>query len=302
MHTEDLRAFFAVVEHGSLTAAARRLEIPKSTLGRRITRLEEELDAQLVLRTPRRTQVTQIGQRLYSGGEPLLSDLDGLRSQLLDRPTAPQGVVRIASPKDVATTMLGALVARLLRDHAKLEVDLVASNASVDMLGDGFDAALRIHFGELPDHTSLKVRRLRPIHVGLFASPHYLEAHGAPRTPTALQRHTLLGMAALSTPWRLHRERDGKTMHAEGNVRFRSNDHHALLDAASSDAGVVSLPGFVAANAVSTGTLIPVLPTWTLQSAVLSLVWPSTRHVSPRLRAFIDTAVEHFRLGGERLR
>ncbi|MCA9719115.1 MAG: LysR family transcriptional regulator [Myxococcales bacterium] len=295
MRTEDLRALFTVVETGSLTAAARRLKIPKSTLGRRLNRLEDELDAQLVIRTPRRTQITELGRRLHAQGEPLLAELDDLRQRVLDRPAAPSGELRVSAPEDLATALMGGLCGRFLLDFPKVQVVLVASNAAVNLLADGFDVALRIHLGALADATSVRTRRLGAVEVGLFAAPRYLEGRARPRAPADLSRHALLSMDAVLPSWRLHRARDDASAQLVVRAAMRSNDHHALRDAALAGAGIASLPGFLCSEALAAGALVRVLPTWTLQtSATLSLLWPATRHVSPRVRAFIDAAVAFF--------
>lgn len=295
MHTEDLRAFFTVVETGSLTAAARQLAIPKSTLGRRLTRLEESLDSQLVVRTPRHTEITPTGRLLYERGEPLLACLDEVGAAVMDRPTEPSGTLRVAAPPDVAATLLGRLCAELTRRHPKISVSLVASNAVVDLLSDGFDVALRVHLGDLPDNASLRVRRLGTVEVGLFASPEYLEAHGTPRTPAQLERHALVAMdGPRSRRWSLVHARSDRTARVRVSPVISSNDHQALRGAALAAAGIASLPEFLCTTAVAEGRLARVLPTWSLGIAHVSLLWPASRHAAPRVRAFLDLAIETF--------
>ena len=294
VHTEDLRAFFMVVESGSLTAAARRLAIPKSTLGRRLTRLEETLDRQLVIRTPRHTEITDAGRRLYERGEPLLTSLDELGSALMDRPSEPSGELRVAAPPDVAAALLGRLCGEFTRRYPKVQVSLTASSAVVDLLSDGFDVALRVHFDDLPDNAALRVRRLGTVDVALFATPGYLEERGTPRTPKNLQRHALLTMARLPRSWSLVHARSDRAVRLRINPKISCNDHQALLGAALADAGIATLPEFLCAEAVTEGRLKRVLPAWALRTAHVSLLWPDARHVVPRLRAFLDFAIEAF--------
>lgn len=294
MHTEDLRAFFAIVDKGSLTAAARALGVPKSTIGRRLSRLEEDLDAQLVIRTPRRTQITDLGLRLHRGGEPVLAILDELRRDLRDEGTEPKGQLRISAPEDLATAYMGRLCGRFLLRYPRVDLQLVGSNLSVELLADGFDVALRIHFGTLPDAASLKARRLGTIDVGPHASPAYLAEHGEPRRPEDLARHRCLSMTAVGPAWSLHHARSGRAVKVEIDTAMASNDHHALRDAACEGAGIAAIPSFLSAEAVADGRLVRVLPAWSLQTATLSMLWPATRHLSPRVRAFVDVAASFF--------
>lgn len=292
MRTEDLQAFFAVVETGSLTRAAKRQQLPKSTLSRRLDRLEEELDRQLLVRTPRRTQITAVGHQLYERAEPLLAELDELQAQVTDEPAEPRGAIRVAAPEDVTTALLGRLCAGFLRAHPKVQVSLLSSNVAVDLLAESFDVAVRVHMSRLAPTSSLKVKRLATVPLGLYAAPTYIDQHRALRNPTGLQEHPLLAMAALTPTWTLtHATRPEAKLQVA--PRLVSNDHHALLDAAREGAGVVLLPVFVASRAIETGALRRVLPRWAPPPGTMSLLWPTTRHTAPRVRAFLDYALQH---------
>ncbi len=292
MNTSDLRAFHAVVEVGTLSGAAAQLEVPKSTIGRRLSRLEEELDLQLVIRTSRKIRITSVGMRLHRMTLPVVAELDEVKSALLDEAEAPRGNVRIAVPEDVSTVWMGELCGRVLRKHPELSMQLVSSTVPVNLLADGFDVALRIHLGSLADVTSIKARTLCTVDVGLYASPGYVAENPRLRRPADLASHACLSMASLGPTWDLQRGSDGYAVRP--NRAMTSNDHHALRDAASAGCGIAVLPSFLCAGDVAEKRLVRVLKTWSLRKATLSLLWPNTRYLSPRLRVFLDEAVDFF--------
>ena len=294
MRTEDLEAFFAIVEQGSLTAAARQLGVPKSTISRRLSRLEEELAMQLVLRTPRSTQISDLGRQLYRSGQPLLADLDEIARELRDQGGEPVGPLRVSAPEDLTTALMGRLCGRVLLRYPGLEVRMFAANHAVDLLADGIDVAVRIHLTPLADVHSLKVRRLGEVDIGLFAAPRYLEEHPRLRRPEQLPRHRCLTMASLGPAWSLRDARSGREAAVRVTPAMLSNDHHALRDAACEGAGITVAPAFLCAEAVAAGRLVRVLPRWSIGTATLSLLWPATRLRSPRIRAFVELAAEFF--------
>lgn len=294
MHTEDLEAFFSVVERGSLSAAAKALQLPKSTISRRLDRLESDLGATLLLRTPRSTQVTEIGRLLHTRGVPALASLDELQREIGDRVATPRGLLRVSAPPDLASVQLGALCAAFGRAHPQVQLTLVASNHFTNLVVDGFDLALRIHTGPLDAVTTMRVRRLARLQVGLYASPAYLGEHGAPRRPEELDGHRRLTMDAMGPSWTLTQLRSKRAYEITSPPSFACNDQLALRDAAAEGGGVAMLPSFVAEPLVRSAALERVLPTWTAGRAELSLVWLATNHTSPRVRAFVDAAVAFF--------
>ncbi len=164
----------------------------------------------------------------------------------------------------------------------------------VDVLADGYDVVFRVHFAPLPAVASLKARRLGTIDVGLYAAPPYVQAHGQPRRPEDLRRHRCLSMSSLGPAWVLTTAGDGRVAKVEIDPALWSTDNHALRDAACEGAGIAVLPSFLAAEPVADGRLVRVLPGWCLQTATLSMLWPATHHASPRVRAFLDLAVDLF--------
>lgn len=292
MNTNDLRAFHAVVEVGTLSGAAALLEVPKSTIGRRLSRLEEELDLQLVIRTSRKITVTNVGMRLHRLSLPVVAELDEVKRTLLDEAEEPTGTLRVAVPEDVATVWMGDVCGRVIRKYPQLQIQLVSSKDTVNLLAEGFDVALRIHLGPLADVTSIKVRSLCSVDVGLYATPDYVQEHKRLRRPSDLASHSCLSMASLGATWTLQRGKDEQVV--KPNRALTSNDHHALRDAACAGAGVAVLPSFLCGRHLEEQQLVRVLKAWSLRKATLSLLWPNTRYVSPRLRVFLDESIEFF--------
>ena len=294
MRTEDLRAFLQIAETGSLTAASRVLSVPKSTLSRRLGRLEEELDAQLLLRTSRAVTLTDVGRLLHRQGTSALAHLEEVERALLERGDEPVGPLRVSAPLDLAVSDLGEIIAKLLKDYPRVDVQLVATNQFVDLIAQGVDVALRIHLQPLPSVTSLRTRRLATIDGGLYASPTYLQARGRPRRPTELRRHACLSMVARPNRWEFTQRRSGAIHSVEFTPRFRSDDNHTLRDAAERGVGIADLPTFLGEPAVRRGTLVRVMTGWSTGTGTLSAVWPATHHTSPRIRAFLDGVAKHF--------
>lgn len=294
VRTEDLRAFFQIAETGSLTAASTALGVPKSTVSRRLSRLEDDLQAQLVLRTPRAMQLTELGQLLHRQGSPALASLDEVRRAVRERGDAPTGPLRISAPNDLATSHLGALLGDFMVEYPEVDITLEASNGFVDLIGHGFDVALRIHLLPLASVSSLRTRRLVALARGLYASPQYLEQHGTPRRPEDLQKHACLTMAAHARHWELQRVRGEGQRTLDVSPRFLSSDHHSLRQAAEVGSGIATLPTFLGEVGVCDETLVRVLPGWSLGTSTLSALWPTTHHTSPRIRAFVDAAAAFF--------
>jgi len=294
VRTEDLRAFFQIAETGSLTAASAALGVPKSTVSRRLSRLEDDVQAQLVLRTPRAVQLTEMGQLLHRQGSPVLASLDDVRRAVRERGDAPAGPLRVSAPNDLATSHLGALLGEFVIEYPEVDVILEASNAFVDLIGHGFDVALRIHVLPLTSVSSLRTRRLVTLARALYASPAYLERHGNPRRPEDLHRHACLTMAAHARHWDLQRVRGKERRTLEVSPRVLSSDHHSLRQTAEAGAGIATLPTFLGEVGVGNKTLVRVLPGWSMGVSTLSALWPTTHHTSPRIRAFVDAAAAFF--------
>lgn len=285
----EVTTFVRVVETGSMHGAARLLGVPRSTVSRRVARLEEVLGVRLLKRTTRRMSLTEEGQRFYERVAPALEVIEGASSEAKESSGEPTGTLRVTAPVDFGHAVLGELVAAFLRRHPKVSVEVDLSNRYVDLVQEGFDVAVRA--GPLQD-SSLVARKLATVDLWLFASPAYLDERGAPGSPEDLARHdcVLFRPKRGAERWRLSRGDDEVTVEVTGRVS--TGDFAFLRTLVRGGAGVGYLPAFLAARDVDEGTLVRVLPPWTLGGSPVHVVTASGRHLPAKVKAFRDFLVE----------
>lgn len=288
---EDIRAFVEVAEAGGFGRAGQRLGLSKSMVSRRVSRLEAELGAQLLSRTTRGVAVTEAGAEFKERADRVLAELEAARDDLAQRGREIVGALRISAPLTFGMTHLSPVLAELAARHPKLTVDVSYSDRFVDLIGERYDAAVRV--GTLED-SSLVARKIAPIRGAVVASPAYLEAHGAPQRP-----EDLIGREAVMNGSEVWRFQDGKkviTIRPEG--RFKADNGPALLAAAAAGLGVAMLPTFLAGPAIERGELVPLLLEFPTPPAGLYVVRPPpAAHMPAKVRALTDILVETF--GGE---
>lgn len=283
-------AFVSVVESGSFTAAAEELGLPKSSVSRGVTRLEEELGVRLLQRTTRRLHLTDAGTAFYHKARGALAALEEAAHAAADLGHEPRGTVRLTAPIDLGE-FLAEPLARFTRAHPQIEVDLVLTARIVDLVREGFDMALRA--SRLKD-SSLVARKLGTFADGLYAAPAYLKRHGTPATLADLARHECLLFRARGgrSTWVLRR---GKTdEHVDVRGSLSADDFSFIVHAAEAGAGVAFLPHVLVARPVSTRRLVRILPEYSFTRSDLSIVLPTGRHVPARvalLRDFLADAL-----------
>ncbi len=289
---EDLQAFVAVVEAGSFTAAAGRLNAAKSAVSRRISALEERLGVQLLRRTTRVLNVTESGQSFYEHSARILADLDEAEAAVQQEHGELRGTLRVALPLSFGVRHMCKPIAAFTKLHPKLHFDLDLNDRRIDLLEEGMDLALRI--GHLKD-SSLIARRLFDMKTVIAASPHYLKVRGAPQTPEDLADHDCLVYSNLADPdnW-TWRDGTGKEHVMKVNTVLRASSGDFLANAAAHGLGVVIQPTFLAAEAIRRGNLVPLLTDYQWPVSPAYAVYPPTRHLSFRVRAFIDFLAEKF--------
>ena len=289
---EDLQAFVAVVEAGSFTAAAERLNSTKSAVSRRISALEERLGVQLLRRTTRVLNLTETGQSFYEHSARILADLDEAEAAVQQEHGELRGTLRVALPLSFGVRHMCKPIAAFAKLHPKLHFDLDLNDRRIDLIEEGMDLALRI--GHLKD-SSLIARRLFDVKTVIAASPHYLKVHGTPRTPEDLADHDCLVYSNLADPdnvtWR---DGTGKERVAKLNAVLRASSGDFLANAAAHGLGIVVQPTFLASEAIRRGNLVPVLTDHEWPVSPAYAVYPPTRHLSFRVRAFIDFLAERF--------
>jgi DNA-binding transcriptional LysR family regulator len=300
MGLEDIGTFVQVAERGSLSAAARELGVPKSTVSRRIARLERELGQQLIRRSSRAFRLTEVGQTLYKQSAPAIRDLAEATRAVSDVGHEPRGDLRITAPIDLGTAP--RFVEFLIAFHdafPKVRISIDITDRYVDLAAEGYDLAFRVHSHALEDRASLKMRRIGPFTVGLYASPRYLDRAGRPSHPSELAQHATVGVLIIGADERWPLAHAGGKPEVFPIAPALLTSNVSFLPAAlEAGAGIGLIANYIAQAAVARGALEHVLPEWELPPAALSLVWPASRHDSPRLRAFLDFTAENMKPPG----
>ena len=285
MPLPDFDVLVAIADTGSLTAAAHRLGLPRPTLSRRLTKLEEDMRTRLVNRTTRRTTLTEAGQELYRHARPIVAAVEAANDAVQARDGVPRGLLRVSVPNG------GMLIANMLAGFAvaypDVQMEVVTAARHVDLVGEGFDIALR--GGQLRAQ-SLVTRQLRSSRVIGVASPEYLAQHGTPIAASDLAHHRcLVGFTAGEYPHRSWPLLNGDTTPVVSVLA--ANDPQVLLAAALRSVGIALLPDQFAKAALERGALVPVLAGVLGVRTGLWLVYPEKRLMLPRVRAFIDHVV-----------
>ena len=289
---EDIQTFIAVVEAGSFTAAAERLETTKSAVSRRVSSLEAHLGAQLLRRTTRAMNLTETGSSFYERGKRVLADLEEAEAAIAQQQGELRGSLRVALPLSFGVRHMCAPIAAFIRQHPKVQFDLDLNDRQIDLVGENIDVALRI--GRLND-SSLIARRLFDVNVVACAAPAYLHARGEPKNPGELRDHDCLVYSNMPDRDRWTCEdADGKRHEAPLNRVMTASSGDFLGNAAAHGLGIVLQPTFIAADAIRRGRLVPVLTNYRWPTVSAFAVYPPTRHLSYRVRAFIDFLAERF--------
>ncbi|WP_321926666.1 LysR substrate-binding domain-containing protein [Burkholderia sp. BCC1998] len=290
----DLYYFVKVVEHGGFTQAGRALDVPKSTLSRRIAALEAHYDVRLLQRTTRHFTVTETGREFYERCLAVLVEADAAREVIERRHAEPRGIVRVSCPTALLEYRVSELVALFMAIHPAVHVHLEATNRRVDLLSEGFDLALRVRFPPLED-SDLVMRILGDSPQRLVAAPQWLAGRTVPADPAELAGEPSLDWGPpRQHVWQLVGP-NGEQAQLRHHPRYISDDMHALRDAAIHGVGIVQLPCMVIEDDLRDGTLIDVLPGWAPKGGVIHAVFPSRRGLLPRVRLLIDFLAEHIR-------
>ena len=284
---KDLLIFARVAETGSFSRAAQRLGLPKSTVSRRLSVLEERLGERLMLRTTRRLSLTEFGLQLLDHARQVAAEVDAVKALSEYRQAQPSGRLRVSMPSDFATGLLTEMLAAFIALHPAVSLELDLSPRRVDLIGENFDLAVRM--GDLPDDAMLAARRIAVFSSGLYAAPNYLADHGKPTVPDDLYRHDalqLLGRNTEAVSWVLVRAEQRWEGLPPG--RAIANSPELLISLARAAAGIAAVPDYFAAPSVRRGELARILPEWSAPSATAWMVFPGRRLMAAKTRAFID--------------
>jgi DNA-binding transcriptional LysR family regulator len=292
---EGLAIFAKVVELRSFAAAANELALSKATVSKAISRLEERLGARLFNRTSRRLALTDAGQKLSERAARLLADAEAVESDALAQSVAPRGLVRLAVPMTFGVKAVAPILPEFLRLYPGVAIDLHLGDAMVDLIGEGFDAGLRI--ASLPD-SSLIARRLCAMPRYTVAAPAYLERHGRPTHPMHLAQHSCLGYAYLTTPdvWH-YTNAAGEQASVRPAGPLRVNNGEALMPALLAGLGIADLPDFIVGDAVASGEVEVILKGWNQTEGSVHLVTPPGGPRPARVEVLADFLAKRFSKG-----
>lgn len=290
-----VQAFAKVVEFGSFARAAERLGTSTSAVSRLVADLEAHLDARLMNRTTRRLSLTEVGQSFYERSVQLLADLEEAEDSARAVAVAPRGVLRLSCGVSFGERFLAPAIAEFSTRHRDIVFDLDLSDRAVDLVEEGFDLAIRI--GSVV-HQGLVSRRLGWTTPVCCASPAYLARHGTPRTPAELAGHDILSYTLVPLPqvWRFESSA-GARHELRVATRHRANNGRMLAALASAGLGVAIEPDFIVAPEVRAGTLVRLLPEYTLPRSPISAVYPSRRHLSAKVSSFVGFLADRYASG-----
>jgi DNA-binding transcriptional LysR family regulator len=268
---EGLAIFAKVVETRSFAAAASELKLSKATVSKAVSRIEARLGTRLINRTSRRFALTDAGRQLTGRAAHILAEAEAVEDAALAQASVPRGLVRLAVPMSFGVLHIAPLLPEFLATYSEVSIDLHLSDATVDLVGEGFDAAVRI--GLLPD-SSLIARRLCDSPNYLVGSPAYLNQHGRPKHPLYLAQHRCIGYsyAARSETWRFTKGGRSATIRPSGP--FRVNNGDAMMPALIAGTGLGILPEFILGDALAAGQLERLLPDWSFPARTIYWVMP----------------------------
>lgn len=288
---DSIRAFVKTVEKGSFATAGRELRLSRSAVSKYVRELEEELGVQLLHRTTRSASPTENGQAYYERCLAILAELDEADRAVSQLQAEPRGLLRINAPMSFGTLHLGPVIADFMAQHAELRIQLVLADEVIDPVEEGFDATLRI--AELGS-SSLIARKIVPTHRVVCAAPAYLQRRGTPLHPRELRQHDCLAYGYLATgnQWKLSGP-DGDHWVPIAPT-LCANNAEVLCDAAIAGRGIALLPTFIAGPSLRAGKLQAILADYKPPALSLYAVYPPTRHLSAKVRLFIDFLVARF--------
>lgn len=289
MDLNELFIFVRVAQAGSFAAASRALDIPKSTLSRKVSELEERLGARLLQRTTRKLSLTHAGRIYFDHAARIVSDIEEAERSVTEMQEVPRGLLRVTAP--VGFKFLGGMVTGFLSRYPEVEVTISCTDRVVDLVDEGFDLAIRA--GKLAD-SSLVAKLLGYERWLLVSSAKYLEGSDTPKVPADLESHASIvffGGRMERTQWTL--ERDGTSCQVRVTSRLAANDIDMVKEAALAGLGIAMLPASRCIDEIRMKRLVRILPDWQAPATPIHIVYPSSRHLSPKVRAFIDHVAEH---------
>lgn len=286
-----MKTFVQVAETESFSKAAELLSLSKASVSKQVSELEASLDAQLFIRTTRQVRLTDNGQYYLSKCRDLLAELADVEAVFNQGDAAIHGVLRIAAPQTFSELYLGPALDQFLSLHPEIEISLTLQDRFIDFVEQRIDVGIRI--SELADSTLIG-RRIASTSIVACASPRYLAEHGSPASPQDLREHRLILDSNFREPGRWYFDDNGQPVSVKVGGRFRVNNAILARDMAIRDGGITMLPAFVVREAVKNGCLQIILDRFQGEPRGIYALYPQQRHVSNRVRAFMDHLVGYF--------
>lgn len=286
MDIEELRTFVEVADAGGVSPAARRLNVSKSIVSRRLARLEADLGIQLLARSTRGAALTEAGATFRDYAARICAEIDSAKETIMPAGEL-RGRIRIAAPLTFGPTHIAPVVAEMGRRHPQLEIYTCYTDRFVDLISEGYDCAIRV--GILPD-SNLLARRVGPIRGALVASPDYLREHGAPETPHEILAHQTV--AQINESWSFMVAGKRVTIRPQG--RFRADNGTALVSAALAGLGIACLPEGVIDAHLKSGALVPIMTQHPLPELGIFVIRPPGQHPLRKVRVLTEMLIECF--------
>ncbi|CAN5134671.1 LysR family transcriptional regulator [soil metagenome] len=288
----DLAFFTLLMKHGNMVATAQEMGVTPPSVSKRLAALEARLGVRLLNRTTRRISLTPEGETYLVEGARVLNELDALERTVAGAKAAPRGLVKVSATLGFGRRHIAPMLSKFARAYPDVEVQLHLADRAVNLVEQGFDAAIRL--GELPD-ARLTARKLAPNRRLLCAAPAYLRRNGEPANPRELPQHRCIFLRESDEPFGIWHLRAG-ARHETVKVRgpLSSNDGDCALTWALDGQGILMRSEWDAAPYLRSGRLRPILETWSLPPADIYLVFPTKAHLSAKTRVFVDFALKHF--------
>jgi DNA-binding transcriptional LysR family regulator len=287
----EMQSFSAVVDAGSFVKAAEALGLPKAAMSRYVADLEARLGVRLLHRTTRRLSLTEEGEVFYARAKELLAGVDEAEAEITSRSGAPGGLLRINAPLTFGILHLAPLWGVFRSQYPMVSLDITLADRMVDLVDEGYDVAIRI--ATLPSST-LVSKRLATTRMVLCASPHYLAVHGEPVQPAELASHAVISYTYWSTKDEWHFEGPQGPVSVKTQPCIHTNSGDTCRAAALAHQGIILQPSFLVGGDLASGTLVELMPQFHSIDIGIYAVYPTRKHVAPKVRVLIDFLVDHF--------
>ncbi len=292
----EMEVFATVVDQGGFTDAARKMGISKSAVSKHVSSLEARLGARLLNRTTRRVSPTDIGLAYYDRARRVLNDAGEADALVTSMQSTPGGTLRVSITTDFGVNHIAPILGDFMNEYPDIVVNMELNNRHVELISEGFDMAIRV--GELED-SSLRMRKICETHRRMIAAPEYLKRHGRPRTIDDLKDHRLLhySHSGAANIWKI-KSPSGEYRQVKAGGWLTVNDGQSLLSAAIGGLGITYLPSFLYADPMHAGLVEDAMPDLPVDTQGIYVLYPPSRFTQPKVRAFIDFLVQHFRKKG----